>query len=59
MSEPAYRRGLPAVFWVMIGFGLVCIAAGVVIGLWGPQLFPVKHHPPAAALQLGKPPPSR
>jgi hypothetical protein len=59
MSEPAPRRGLPAAFWVMIGFGFVCIAAGVVVGLWGPALFPVKHPAPATAPQLGKPPPSR
>jgi hypothetical protein len=59
MNEPAPRRSLPAAFWVMIGFGFVCIAAGVVVGLWGPMLFPAKHPTPAAAPKLGKPAPSR
>lgn len=59
MSRPAPRRGLPAAFWVMIGFGFVCIASGIVVGLWGPRLFPVKHPAPAAAPQLGKSAPSR
>ena len=59
MDDPAPRRGPPAVFWVMIGFGFVCIAAGVVVGLWGPALVPVKHPAAATAPQLGKPPPSR
>ena len=59
MSEPAPRRGLPAAFWVMIGFGFIAIAAGVIVGFWGPRLFPLKHPPTAAAPQLGKPPPSR
>ncbi len=36
------RRGLPLSFWVMIAFGLVCIFAGVTIGLFGARLFPLK-----------------
>jgi hypothetical protein len=45
------------VFWVMIAFSLVCILAGVAVGFFGPSLFPAKPRPPAAAPQLGKPPP--
>ena len=36
------RRGLGAVFWLMILFSLTCIVTGAVIGRFGPALFPVK-----------------
>ncbi len=56
------RRGFGAAFWSMIGFGLACIVAGVIIGLFGPRIFPKRPTAPAASLAgpaLGKPPTHR
>jgi len=41
-----HRPRLPLAFWLMIAFGFACVLAGVVIGRYGAQLFPVK---PAAS----------
>ncbi len=61
-ADPAAPRPrLPASFWIMIAFGLVCILAGVVIGHDGPRLFPIRPAAaraapaPAARPPLGKP----
>jgi hypothetical protein len=48
----APRPRLPLSFWLMIGFGLVCVLAGVVIGRFGPRLFPVR--PSAAQSTAGQ-----
>ena len=56
---PTLRHGFPRVFWVMIVFGLTCIAAGAAVGFLGPRLFPPKPRAPATSPQLGKPPPAR
>ena len=53
------RRGFGAAFWVAIIGGLILILAGMVIGFFGPRLFPV--HPGARAADarpwLGNAPP--
>ena len=59
MNDPPPRRILAPAFWVMIAFGLTCILAGVVVGLFGPRLFPEGPRATATAPQLGKPPPPR
>ena len=42
MSEPAPppppRFG--PLFWAAIVFGVVCVLVGLIVGLWGPRLFP-------------------
>jgi len=43
------RRGLPLSFWLMIVFGLVCVGAGVAVGLFGARLFPAKAASESAA----------
>jgi hypothetical protein len=40
------RKGLSVWFWIVIVFGLACIALGMVIGFWGPRIWPA---PKAAA----------
>lgn len=62
MSDPdddTPRRIMSAAFWAMILFGCVCIAAGAVVGRYGPQLFPKNPPPSAAARPLGKSPAPR
>ncbi|MBQ1543212.1 hypothetical protein C5708_06435 [Caulobacter sp. CCUG 60055] len=49
------RRGFGVVFWLFIVFGLICVAAGVVIGRYGPTLFPIK---PVAAPAAPAPAPA-
>lgn len=43
------RRGLPAVVWVLLGVGLVCVLAGLGVARYGPDLFPARLPPPPAA----------
>lgn len=44
------RRLLGPAFWALIAFGLVCIALGALIGVYGARLFPASHPAvPAAA----------
>ena len=47
----AHRPRLPLAFWLMIGFGLVCVLAGIVIGRYGARLFPIR--PAVSAARLG------
>ncbi len=59
------RRGFGLAFWLMIGFGLLCVLAGVVVSRYGPVLFPLKaggstapavtSSPPAASLPPATP----
>jgi hypothetical protein len=46
-------------FWILIAFSLACILAGAAVGFFGPRLIPAHSLAPAAAPQLGKPPPAR
>ena len=50
------RPVLSLLFWLLIVLAFICIAAGAVVGVYGPKLFP-----PRSATQhaLGKPPPHR
>ena len=43
------KRGLPLSFWLMIALGLVCIFAGMAVGLFGARLFPPKPVAESAA----------
>jgi len=42
------RRGFGLAFWLMIGFGFLCVLAGVAVSRYGPVLFPVKVTSPIA-----------
>jgi hypothetical protein len=46
-------RPLGAAFWAMIAFGFFCALAGLVVGRFGPQLFPLK---PAVHASVSPPP---
>jgi cytochrome c biogenesis protein CcdA len=55
-EAPSLRRsGFGAPFWFAMGFSLVLILAGAVVGFLGPRLFPARHAhgtPPAAGLAI-------
>ncbi|HEY5412212.1 MAG TPA: uroporphyrinogen-III synthase [Caulobacteraceae bacterium] len=42
-------RLFPPLYWVVIGFGLICIVAAVLVVGLGPRLFPARVKPPAPA----------
>ena len=53
---PSLRHGFGGAFWAAVLISLVMIAAGAVIGFFGPALFPV-HHAAAPSVRLGNPSP--
>ena len=58
-TEPAAprRRGLGPAFWAMIAFGFLAAVAGLIVGLFGPRLFPPPAHAwQAAPARLNRPP---
>jgi len=54
-SRSPPRRGFGLAFWVMLAFSLVCVLSGLVIGRFGPALFPLKTPPRAVAARPGTP----
>jgi hypothetical protein len=52
------RRGLGAAFWAMIAFGVFCAVAGLIVGRYGPRLFPVRPKPAASAPPAAASPPA-
>ena len=45
-ADSAPARMLGPLFWMLMGFCLICAVAGLIVGRLGPRLFPAK---PAAA----------
>ena len=50
------RRGLGLAFWAMIGFGFICILAGLAFSRFAPVLFPVKTPAASAPAAAATPP---
>lgn len=49
LPKRARRGPITGAVWGALAFGLVCVAIGAVIGLWGARLFPAKTPPPSSA----------
>jgi hypothetical protein len=54
-DDPAPRARFDGAYWLAMAFSAVLIAAGAVVGFWGPKLFPHDAwaaHAPGAGLAI-------